>query len=360
MQFKNNFRFRPALFSKRAGLQRTRKNKMKQLKIIGIVLIMFGLFLVVFIFTGSQTKNVLAEQNYCEATLAASSNDYSDPTSPKFDPTKFGHKNPKKLQEIPPCCSHPYYHSVWRANSPNGKAWTKENKLLINHASVPDMQLIGNKEIVYYVDGKLDTMNCKIKENNKLKPGKCRIYNFSGKKAWDPEVVKVDDYYRMYFMSPPSIKANASMTSKIKTAVSRDGINWLEEESTALKGKMYIDPTVVKVGKKWIMVVSTEGEGLYWATSTNGTEFKLKGKLKGLAQDGSSPHITKLTKKYALYYCKYGISMSLSKNAEKWTGERTILESEQNTIICDPSVTKKKNGKYVMYYKAQEMALTSN
>lgn len=332
---------------------------MKQLKIIGLVLVVFGLFLAVFLFTANTTKNALAK-NYCPASLTANSSDYSDPTSPDFDPTKFGHKNPKINQQIPPCCNHPYYHSVWRAFSSDGKTWTKENKKLIDHASVPDMQIVGNKEIIYYVDGKYDTMNCRIKEGNKLKPGKCRIYNFSGKKAWDPEVVKVDDYFRMYFMSPPSIHSTASETSKIKTAVSRDGINWLEEESTVLKGKMYIDPTVIQVDSKWIMVVSTDTQGLFWATSTNGATFKLKGKLKGSVQDGASPHITKLAKKYALYYCKYGISMSFSKNAEKWSGEKTILTSEQNTIMCDPSVEKRKNGKYVMYYKVQEMTMPSN
>ncbi|MFA6295771.1 MAG: hypothetical protein WC663_00230 [Patescibacteria group bacterium] len=329
---------------------------MKQVKIISLILGIFGLYLALFVFTAGETKNALAK-NYCEASLSTNSTDYLDPTSPDFDPTKAGHKNPKIDQGVPPCCSHPYYHSVWRANSKDGKTWTKENKKLIDHASVPDMQIVNDKEIVYYVDGKYDTMNCRIKENGKLKPGKCRIYNFSGKKAWDPEVVKVDDYYRMYFMSPPSAFSTASETSKIKTAVSRDGINWLEEDSTALKGKMYIDPTVMKVGDKWIMVVSGDNEGLFWATSTNGTTFKLKGKLKGSAQDGASPHITKLSKKYALYYCKAGISMSLSKNAEKWSGERSILSSEQNQIICDPSVTRKNNGKYVMYYKVQEMTL---
>ncbi|MEW6407935.1 MAG: hypothetical protein AB1465_04555 [Patescibacteria group bacterium] len=52
--------------------------------------------------------------------VSSAAKNYLDVTSRDFDPTKAKKPNPKKKTKIPSCCSHSYYHSIWRAFSKNG------------------------------------------------------------------------------------------------------------------------------------------------------------------------------------------------------------------------------------------------
>jgi len=335
------------------GSQNNSKKISKKI-LISLIIIIILIAVVGYFFVHKNGSSSLESES--KTSNQVTKKDYLNVLSDDFNPSRAGKPNPQIKQEKPACCNHPYYHSVWRAFSNDGLSWQKEGKLFIDHASVPDVLIKEDgSQIIYYVDGLYDTLMCKIVKDGQLSDGNCIIYNFSDEKAWDPEVVKVDNYYRLYFVSPPKLNGQDNeMGSKIKTAVSRDGITWLEE-GIALDGYgVIVDPTVIKTTSEWKMIYASEEEGLVLANSSDGKSFKVEASVDKISV-GKSPHLTKIENKYAAYYCKQGINVSLSDDLTTWLSERIALAGEGNNVTCDPSVEKQSDGKFIMYYKKQSV-----
>jgi hypothetical protein len=319
----------------------------KYLLIFGIIL-MFGVILISGCIQKSETQEKpLFNETTPITNRTKEHKDYFNVYSIDFDPSMAGNPNPKVLIGKTPCCEGPYYHSIWRAYSKDGLNWNKEERMFLDHASVPEVLVKEDgTQIVYYVNGSIDTFDCVIVKDGSSNYGDCRIYNFSEEKAWDPEVVKItENVYRLYYVSPGNVH-------QIRTAVSRDGINWLER-GVVLEWRGLIDPTVIKTNLGWRMIVRSE-EGLITAISSDVLSFKKEAILYELG-NAMTPHLTKLDDKYALYYCKDGIYVSFSQDGRKWGDEKKILEPVQGSIICDPSVERLPNGEFIMYYKLQSM-----
>src|SRR3989344_668976 len=269
-----------------------------------------------------------------------------------FDPASFGSPNPRIKQQIPQCCNHPYWHNVYRAFSDDGVSFQKEGTLLKEHASVPAiLQKDDGSFILYYVDGEYDTTGCSVSQDGKtFTAGNCRIYGFTEEKAWDPYVIKINSsFYMMYFFAP-----KPSGENRIMSAISKDGISWLQEPGIRFQYQGVLDPAVIRFDGQWRMYMGDNSQGsplIIVANSSDGLNFA---KEYELDLGGNVPEIVKLDNgQYALYFCKDGISYVTSSSGYVWSSAKQALSPEAQKIVCDPSIIKLQDGKWAMYYKTQ-------
>ena len=267
---------------------------------------------------------------------------------------------PKNVQTPPSCCNHPYYHSIWKATSKDGKTWTKENKLLIDHASVPHpIQLANDSIVVYYVNGSVDTFDCSITDDGiNYRYGDCKLYNYTTQKAWDPYVIKLSNgKYKLFFFGPEQPVAGMLPTTtgnKIYSALSEDGINFYQEDSVRFQESEITDPAVILVNNVWKMYTA-KGSNVVVAQSSDGYTFSKVGEYD---TKGSVPDILRLYDgSLLLFVCNNGISYMIPPEI---SGNTNILGNaiavEMRSIICDPGIVKLNDGTYVMYYKKQTMS----
>jgi len=280
----------------------------------------------------------------------------------EFNPALAGSPHPKvKQPSYPPCCSHPYYHEVYRAFSSDGVSWQKEGTLVKDKASVPAiLQKDDGTFILYYVDGEYDTIDCSVSQDGKaFSPGNCTIYGFTEQKAWDPYVVNLGNgSYKMYYFTPPSDLFGESK-NQIRSAISKDGIKWLQEDGVRFEYNGILDPVVIKMEDTWRMYAWYMGKGnepgnsvMVSATSQNGLDFAFE---KEFNVGGGIPEVVKLDSgKYALYVCSGGITMFTSADGLSWSGGKVVVSPAQSEkIVCDPTVIKMDSGRWAMYYKTQ-------
>jgi len=297
------------------------------------------------------------------SVLEETDSDASEDTTEEevFDPAAYGSPHPKVVSDdIPSCCSHPYYHSIYRASSEDALEWQVEGVKIKDHASVPAIiQLDDDSYILYYVDGSYDTLDCQVSETGEtFTDGNCTIYGFTEERAWDPYVVKLSDgYWRLYFVSPP----DGPGSTKIMSALSTDGISWLQEDGVRFQidDLAIIDPAVKKMGDIWRMYTWYEGDGdgssiMVTATSSDGLTFTEE---KQFDAGGGIPEVTQLDSGlWGLYVCANGISLSTSADGvNDWSSLSTMIAPGAGQIVCDPSIIKTNAGDWMMYYKIQEV-----
>lgn len=101
-----------------------------------------------------------------------------------FDPKSAGNPHHKIAASPPPCCNHPYWHKVYRAVSSDGLNFKEVGGMIKDKASVPAILQKGDGSfILYYVDGRYDTMDCSVSSDGiNFSPGNCTIYGFTEKK----------------------------------------------------------------------------------------------------------------------------------------------------------------------------------
>ncbi|MBI2475198.1 hypothetical protein HYV69_02100 [Candidatus Uhrbacteria bacterium] len=293
------------------------------------------------------------------ATKTTETSKNNTTTETTFDPASHGSPHPK-VARVPTtsCCNHPYYHKIYRAFSNDETSWTKEGKLIKDRASVPAIiQRDDGSYVLYYVDGNYDTMDCSVStDGENFTNGNCTIYGFTESKAWDPFVLKLDNgYYRMFFVSPPDNLETGKI--KIMSALSKDGISWLQEDGARFDEVDVVDPTVAKIGLTWFMYagynVSPGNAQVLIAKSSDGLTFK---KDRVIDLGGNVPDIIKADDgNMHLYFCKNGISRVSSTDGINWSDERLAVSAGYSQITCDPSVIKTSKGTWAMYYKVQDV-----
>ncbi len=298
--------------------------------------------------TTSTTTIVTATTATLPTTTASTTTTTVVKKNQAFDPASYGKPNPKNIQQnIPPCCNHPYWHTIYRAYSSDLVNWKKDETFKLEHASVPDILKKDDGFILYYVNGQIDTADCSISSDGKaFSYGDCRIYNFTEEKAWDPDVIRLDDgRYRMYFFAPNLGNRN----NRIMSAISDDGINWLQEEGVRFQYPNILDPSVIKIGESYFMYAwfgeRPEDNTIIIAKSSDGLTFTEEKELK---LGGGIPDIRKIgDREYGMFFCKDGgISMATSEDGLTWGSVRSIFKQ-----ACDPTVEKSDDGRWVMYYK---------
>lgn len=266
----------------------------------------------------------------------------------------------------------PYYHKVYKATSEDGLNFTRDSEVVLDKASVPDaVKAKDGTLFLYAVDGSgrsfANLMLAISKDNgDSWKTGSLHVDTGDGQQigAADPQAVLTDDgkirlFYLVFPEKKPPLDENGQPKptgekTKIKSAISNDGINFKEEKGARYESTDSItDPDVVKIGNKWFMYVS-KGRELLAASSNDGDTFEYEKSIRTIGSVSKTVSIG--GGKYRQFYCgDGGIDSAVTSDGLNWTDEKgSRLKTEQEEIICDPTPVKVGN-KWLMFFKSAPM-----
>lgn len=249
----------------------------------------------------------------------------------------------------------PWNHRVMSATSSDGLTWVKDDKILADQASVPDVMLdkVGNIR-VYYVDWyNGERISVALSHD-----GVNWIYKKVGiPMGWvDPDVVLLPDgRYRLY----ASYKPLNGPQDSILSAISNDGINFVQEEGVRYQDTngQVTDAHVTKMGDIWRMFVS-DAYSFISAISSDGLNFTRE---QVLPFNGGDTSAIAVENGYRLYFTvgggtSYNISCAFSADGQTWGSAVQVLtggppSSLDQKGVADPAVMRMPDGTYKMFYK---------
>src|SRR3989344_2302561 len=251
----------------------------------------------------------------------------------------------------------PYHDKVSYATSTDLLNWTDSGKVLIEHASVPDVILKDGTIYMYFVDVSTDGRPEQLGMMKSTDDGKSwserQIITIKGvgvasKVPVDPDPFLLPDgRIRIYYFDI-SGRANVGSKSKNKiySAVSSDGVNFKQEDSVRFEDDNIFDPDVLKVDDTWRLYVGNpEGQKVVSATSKDGLNFV----KEGAAYEGSSvPNAIYEGGKYYLYTA--GIQIATSSDGKTYTKSKYSFKGPGG-VTADPGVVKLGDNNYLMIYK---------
>lgn len=248
----------------------------------------------------------------------------------------------------------PWNHRVMGATSKDGLTWEKDNKILADQASVPDVILDKEGNIrVYYVDW-YNGGGISVALSH---DGINWIYKKVGiPMGWvDPAVVLLPDgRYRLY-----ATYISSNPNHVILSAISNYGINFVPEEGVRYQGtnEVVTDPDVIKMGDVWRMFVS-EGPSTISTISSDGLSFTRE---QVLPINGSVTCTIATENGYRIYFHSgeipyLSIFCAFSADGKTWGSAVQVLTggppgSLDQKGVGDPSVVRMPDGTYMMFYK---------
>ncbi len=262
----------------------------------------------------------------------------------------------------------PSSHQMYSASSPDGLVWTMDTESLVDNASVPDPLITEDGNIrVYYLDFKLGQKFACIESADNgetFVDAGCSVQTTSDGIA-DPSIVQLDDgRYRLYFYGLDSSQdVNSKTEHVIKTAISDDGITFVEEQIALAYGGV-VDPDVFWNGEKWIMTTFsiTDGTNIV-AVSDDGLTFSYFGEtsLPGIITCQPVKLENGLFRVYGFAFDGQDEFYSYtSADGLGWIEEEGIrLEAPEGKKITDPQVVQLSDGTWRMYLK-MENKITKN
>lgn len=251
----------------------------------------------------------------------------------------------------------PYHDKVSFATSPDLINWTDSEEILAEHASVPDVILKDGILYVYFVDVTTDGIKEQIGLITSSDSGKTwserKIINIEGlkdKTAVDPAPFLMDDgTIRLYYfdisttMNDPDLSENA-----IYSAISTDGINFVEEEGVRFEYPAIFDPDIITNDDGYYMYVGTDDQKVLYATSSDGLDFE----YGGVAMSGGAiPNVIFESGKYYLF--TGGVDISTSNTPRSFI--KTPNRFDRGSLTADPGVVKLNDGSYFMVYKTSDI-----
>jgi hypothetical protein len=250
----------------------------------------------------------------------------------------------------------PYKDKVFFTTSNSLEQWPNSGKQLAAHASVPEVILKNGVLYVYFVDvsedGKPEQIGLLQSYDNGANWGKKQIINIDGvgdKIAVDPDPYLLPDgRIRLYYFDISTTKTESLDKNTIYSAISDDGVNFIQEEGVRFTYPAIFDPDVIYTDGTWRMYVGTDDSKVLLATSDDGLNFS----HKGIAlNDGVIPNVIYENSKY--YMFTGGIELSTSVDGNTFTKVGAVFNSGSN-ITADPGVAKLDNGQYLMVYKTKD------
>jgi len=251
----------------------------------------------------------------------------------------------------------PYNDKVSFATSIDLFNWTDSGRVLAEHASVPGAVYKDGVIYVYFVDVSVDGVPERIglvrsSDNGSTWSDKEYVV-FKGigdKVPVDPAPFLLDDgRIRLYYFDINEERSSAypGRENKIYSAVSSDGVNFVQEEGVRFSKAGIYDPDVVKVGDTWKLYVGdVSGNRVISAVSIDGLNFT----EEGVAYTGGAvPDVYYEDGVYYLYTA--GIDISTSKDGSSFSKTLYSFRSSHGMVTADPSVVKLENGEYIMFYK---------
>lgn len=249
----------------------------------------------------------------------------------------------------------PYRDRVSYATSTDLLHWTDSGKTLAEHASVPDAIYKDGMIYLYFVDvtqdGKpeqLGLLRSKDKGQTWLPKTFITIEDLGDKAAVDPDPFLLPDgRIRLYYFDiTVGFKGESG---KIYSAISDDGINFVEEEGVRFEREEGLfDPDVIKVGDTYRMYVGDEiGQNVISAISSDGLTFT----EEGLAYSGRAvPNVFYDGEKYILYTA--GIEIAFSNDGKTFTKQEYSFRRESG-LTADAGVIQVGENQYLMFYKTR-------
>lgn len=260
----------------------------------------------------------------------------------------------------------PYNDKISYAISADLLKWTDSGKILAEHASVPDAIVKDGKIYTYFVDVSEDGFPEKIglitsADNGKTWSAKqtIKVSGVDDRVPVDPDPFLLPDgRIRLYYFDieearslDQTQKSTAPPTNKIYSAISDDGINFMQEEGVRFKYQNIFDPDVVNVGNIWRMYVGTGDNKILSAVSNDGLTFN----YESIAINGAVvPNIYYDGTKYFLFTA--GINIYTSTDGKQFTILPNKFDNGQ--LAADPGVVKLNDNSYLMLFKTK--ALTTN
>ncbi|MBI3740765.1 MAG: hypothetical protein HY257_03275 [Chloroflexi bacterium] len=268
--------------------------------------------------------------------------------------------NPAPNQTLAAPQGGPYTHHIESATSSDGLNWSRDNRVLIEHASVPTVIVTpaGNVRL-YYVDAnnRPENVNCAESSDGgkSFQVLNCAITNLTSQKAVDPSIVLLSDgRYRLYYYAATG-NTDTHESHFIRSAISADGIRFTEE-GTVFTYNGLVDPDVFWTGKQWLMYVfSLTDHATVIAKSDDGLKFEYVGPL-GLKDWGTVAPIKLEDGRFRVYAfnqrTQIAFNSFISSDAINWTQESgDRLTAQAGTQITDPFVVRLRDGTWKMFYK---------
>jgi hypothetical protein len=182
----------------------------------------------------------------------------------------------------------PYRDKVSFATSTDLLNWTDSEIILAEHASVPGAIYKNGTIYVYFVDvsedGKPEQLGLIRSEDNGTTWSSKEYVIFNGienKVPVDPAPFLLDNgSIRLYYfdINEQRISLNQEATNKIYSAISTDGIHFVQEDGVRFERKGIFDPDAVEVNGTWRLYVGDiEGNEVISAVSSDGVSFTEEG-----------------------------------------------------------------------------------
>lgn len=249
----------------------------------------------------------------------------------------------------------PYQDKVSFAIGTSLLNWTDSQKILAEHASVPDVIYKEGTLYVYFVDvsenGKSEQIGLLRSKDKGQTWEEKQFVTISGlgkKVAVDPApTLLADGRIRLYYFDIAPTQTEGTQNNTIYSAISSDGINFVEESGIRFKRNDIYDPDVIKMGDVWRMYVGTGNQQVLSAVSTDGLNFT----YEGIALNGGAiPNVIYENDSYYLF--TGGIEISTSTDGKTFT--KTSNRFDCGGLTADPGVVKLENGSYFMVYKTKD------
>jgi len=168
----------------------------------------------------------------------------------------------------------------------------------------------------------------------------------------DPAPFLLDDgSIRIYYfdINEERTQQSSDGLNKIYSCISSDGLNFVDEGVICLSKVGIFDPDVVLVDDIYRMYVGDlENNQVISATSSDGLNFTEEGvALVG----GAVPDVFFKNNTYYLYTA--GIDISMSDDGVNFTKTENFFRSGLGLVTADPSVIELSDGTYMMLYKTK-------
>ena len=254
----------------------------------------------------------------------------------------------------------PYRDKVSFATSTDLLNWNDSKKILAEHASVPGAIYKNDTIYVYFVDvsedGKPEQLGLICSTDNGQTWSSKEYVVFDGieeKVPVDPAPFLLSDgRIRLYYfdINEQRISPNQEATNKIYSAISTDGIHFVQDDGIRFERKGIFDPDAVEVNGTWRLYVGDiEGNEVISAVSSDGVSFTEEGTA---FSGGAVPDVFFKDDTYYLYTA--GIDISTSQNGTSFSKTSYSFRSQQGMVTADPSVIDLNDGTYMMLYKTKE------
>ena len=251
----------------------------------------------------------------------------------------------------------PYHDKISYATSTNLFDWTDSRIILAEHASVPDAVYKDGVIYVYFVDvsedGKPEQIGLIHSEDNGQTWSSKEYVSFEGigdKVPVDPAPFLLDDgRIRLYYFDINEARTSndPERLNKIYSAVSTDGLHFIQEDGVRFEHTNIFDPDVVCVEGVWRLYIGYPPMNqVLSAVSSDGLVFT----KEGVAYTGGTvPDVFYKEGTYYLYTT--GIDISTSQTGASFTKTPSTFRSQLGRVTADASVIQLNNGMYMMLYK---------